>query len=107
MADPWLPGWKAIANYCGLSVRTVQRQHERYGMPVRRLPEGKPIAIKYELDGWLSGMNTKAQYRIFAEIRRLVEETRAEADEMAHDRAELVRNILNRFDKLIKKVDGA
>lgn len=51
-----LSGWKDIANYMGMGVRTVQR-HERYlALPVRR-PAGKPrgsvVATKAEIDAWV------------------------------------------------------
>ena len=53
----FLSGWKAIANYLGKGVRTVQRYERELGLPIRR-PAGKPmgsvIATKAELDGWVN-----------------------------------------------------
>lgn len=56
--DEVLNSWKEIAVYLGRGVRTVQRWEIDLGLPVRR-PRGKPrsavIALKAELDSWLTG----------------------------------------------------
>ena len=53
-----LNSWKEIAVYLGRGIRTVQRWEIDLGLPVRR-PRGKArsavIALKAELDSWLSG----------------------------------------------------
>lgn len=53
-----LNSWKEVAVYLGRGVRTVQRWELDLGLPVRR-PRGKPrsavIALKAELDSWLTG----------------------------------------------------
>ena len=49
----WLIGWKAIAERCGLSIKTTKEYHKRYGMPVRRGPRNKPIGIWEEITAWL------------------------------------------------------
>lgn len=53
-----LNSWKEIAVYLGRGIRTVQRWEIDLGLPVRR-PRGKPrsavIALKAELDSWLTG----------------------------------------------------
>ena len=51
-----LTGWKEIANYLGLGVRTVQR-YERLGLPIRRPTEksrGAVMAIPSEIEGWIA-----------------------------------------------------
>lgn len=48
-------GWKDIARYMGMAVRTVQR-YEHYGLPIRRPTskvKGFVIATKAELDAWI------------------------------------------------------
>lgn len=54
-----LSGWKAIANYLGAGVRTVQRYERELRLPIYR-PAGKSIsrvtAIKHELDRWAKGV---------------------------------------------------
>ena len=55
----WLTGWKAIANYIDTSVKTAKKYHKKYGMPVRRGPTNKPIALQEELDQWLVGFGKK------------------------------------------------
>jgi len=49
-------GWKAIANYLGRGVRTVQRYEREVRLPIHR-PKGKSagsvIATKAELDDWV------------------------------------------------------
>lgn len=50
-------GWKAIAAYLGMGVRTVQRYEREVGLPVRRLLRGKQgsvLATKSELDAWIN-----------------------------------------------------
>lgn len=53
-----LSGWKAIANYLGSGVRSVQRYERELGLPIYR-PAGKPksrvTAVKAELDRWSRG----------------------------------------------------
>ena len=49
----WLTGWKAIAGYMGLSVKTCKVWRKEYGLPVRSLPGGKPVCLPGELDLWL------------------------------------------------------
>ena len=47
--------WKEIANHLGMSVRTVQRWEERYGLPVRRFNRSRrtPVmAFADEIDLW-------------------------------------------------------
>jgi len=46
--------WKEIADYLGVSVRTVQAWERTYGLPVQRLPGKRPRvwADPKELDAW-------------------------------------------------------
>ena len=64
----WLRGWKDIAAYCGgLAVNTVRKYYKQYGMPIHRLPGGKPVALPSELDLWLIEMNASARRRVKGE----------------------------------------
>ena len=47
-----ITGWKKIASFFGVSVRTAKRYHSRFSMPVRNWPGGRPWAIPYELIKW-------------------------------------------------------
>jgi len=50
-----LSSWKEIADYFGVSVRTVQHWEEERGLPVRRLPgggRGRVFARISELEEW-------------------------------------------------------
>jgi hypothetical protein len=47
-----LSGWKRIASFLGVSVRTARRYAKRYYMPVRNWPGGRPWAIPNELVRW-------------------------------------------------------
>ena len=53
----FLGGWKQIANYLGMGVRTVQRYEREQGLPIHR-PAGKSagsvVATKAELDRWVT-----------------------------------------------------
>src|SRR5580704_18049886 len=51
-----LDSWKAIADYLGLEVRSVQRWESERGLPVHRVPgekRGRVFAFTSELDAWL------------------------------------------------------
>ncbi len=51
-----LDSWKAIADYLGLEVRSVQRWEAERGLPVHRVPgerRGRVFAYTGELDEWL------------------------------------------------------
>ena len=47
-----LTGWKRIASFLDVSVRTVKRYAKRYNMPIRNWPGGRPWAIPDELLRW-------------------------------------------------------
>jgi hypothetical protein len=59
-------GWKQIAGYIGVGVRTVQRYERYMGFPVRR-PGGKSagavIARKAEIDGWIASCPVRSDSR--------------------------------------------
>ena len=48
----WLSGWKIIAEYCGVTVQTVQKYAEEKGLPVNKIGN-KVFALPGDLDGWL------------------------------------------------------
>jgi hypothetical protein len=56
-----LSGWKEIANYLGMAIRTVQRYEGDRGLPIYRPGghSGGVIATKNDLDGWASGGPTQ------------------------------------------------
>jgi len=62
----FLSGWKEIASYLGMGVRTVQRYEREMGLPIHR-PTGKSrgtvIATKAELDRWLIAGATQINSR--------------------------------------------
>lgn len=57
-ADDQLHGWKDIARYLGVEVRTAQR-HERRGLPIRRNHSvgGRVYAVKAEMQAWRDGFS--------------------------------------------------
>jgi hypothetical protein len=50
-----LHGWKEISTFVGKGLRTVQRWEKQYGLPVRRLGDGRDIvfASRREIEDWL------------------------------------------------------
>ena len=54
---PELRGWKEIAAYLGVTVRTAQNWERDIDLPIRRLPggHGRVYCIVEEIDGWKSG----------------------------------------------------
>ena len=56
MDDRRLHGWKGIGAHLGVSVRTAERWHDQWGLPVHRatLRERSNVwAVTAELDAWL------------------------------------------------------
>lgn len=47
-----LRGWKEIAGYMAVSVRTVRRWTRSHGLPVRQGGHGHVVAMASELDAW-------------------------------------------------------
>lgn len=73
-----LCGWKEIAEYMHLTVRTAQRW-QRVGLPVRRAYESQRspvLAAQHELEQWLSMRETRRRRRPSESQRRLVSEFR-------------------------------
>jgi Tol biopolymer transport system component len=60
VSEETLNSWKAIANYLGRTVRTVQRWEQSDGLPVRRIQHdaGSSVyAFRHEIDAWLTRRN--------------------------------------------------
>lgn len=51
----WAMGWKQIGEYINRTAQTAKRYYKKYGMPIRRDPSGKPMALLSEIDEWLIG----------------------------------------------------
>jgi tetratricopeptide (TPR) repeat protein len=53
-----LDSWKAIAEFLGRSLRTVQRWHDLNGLPVHHFGghKGSVFAYEEEIDSWLAGL---------------------------------------------------
>ena len=54
--SPVLTGWKEIAKYLGMGIRTVQRYEQGQGLPIHRPCQnlkGPVLAVKSELDEWV------------------------------------------------------
>ena len=57
-----LSGWKEIASYLGMGVRTVQRYERELGLPIHRPAghsRGAVIGVKAEIDGWINTTPTQ------------------------------------------------
>jgi len=91
-----LCGWKRIATYLDMSVRSVQRYEKEQDLPVRRAigkSRGAVMATMAEMDGWVS---TRAAQRDSAwgerELLVGVEELRAGVNRM-HDLLEQLQQL--------------
>jgi hypothetical protein len=47
-----ISGWRGIAKFLDVSIRTAQRYAKKYYMPVRNWPGGRPWVIPAELIEW-------------------------------------------------------
>lgn len=66
-----LDSWKAIADYLGRDVRTVQRWEKEEGLPVHRLPHkkrGSVFAYKSEVDLWYARAISRCEDRQAEEL---------------------------------------
>lgn len=96
-----LSGWKAIAQYLGRGVRTVQRYERESGLPVRRVAgktTGSVIATTAELDAWVQAMPLGESFILrretpddaaLANVKKSLAEHRRLREEMTALRAEL------------------
>lgn len=60
-------GWKSIAQYLGMGVRTVQRYEGQLGLPIRRpagRTRGSVVATKSELDAWVAASPIREAFRL-------------------------------------------
>ncbi|MDD3092184.1 MAG: hypothetical protein PHG80_11215 [Methanoregulaceae archaeon] len=53
MEIEWCVGRKNIMNFLGLSTWNAVKFLKREGLPVRYLPNGKPVLIQHEATEWL------------------------------------------------------
>jgi hypothetical protein len=118
--SPALMGWKDIAQYLNMSIRTVQRYECEQELPIRRPAggaRGKVIAMKAELDQWLAG-RPKRKASCSPEQSALLPDSKWAAlqagmsrmgelrKEMSQHRAEM-RAALNSLHSSIRVVDAA
>lgn len=104
MEPPFLIGWKNIAHYVGMAVRTVQRYETDRSLPVRRMlgktHGGLVVATKTDLNTWIgerqSGRSLAAAELATERPSDGVSEIKKVRAEIAILRAE-VRNILQRL----------
>lgn len=94
-----LDSWKAIAEFLGRSLRTVQRWHELNGLPVHHFggSKGSVFAYEEEIDEWLAGL---AEYSGISHLkakeeqgaaRRVSQELTAIADKLWETRS--IKNV--------------
>ena len=103
LASKMLSGWKNIATYLGVGVRTVQRYEQEHGLPVRR-PAGRRrggvMATTFELDAWVAASPMQecfhlnkalldSQERDMSAFKRRLDEMRTLRDQMVELRSEL------------------
>ena len=55
--EGWLVGWKHIAKYLDVSVRTAKRWYCNYGVPLFRGPGNRVVGLPALLDGWIIEAN--------------------------------------------------
>ena len=85
-----LHGWKELANYIELGVRTIQRYERVSGLPVRRIDgrsRGSILAFADEVDAWLTARTQpapagEAQTTLLAQLQQEVWKLRAENEEL-------------------------
>jgi TolB-like protein/Tfp pilus assembly protein PilF len=74
-----LDSWKAIANYLGREVRTVQLWEKREGLPVHRhfhTKQGSLFAFRSELDAWRRGVSGDSQLEAAVSVTAIRERPR-------------------------------
>lgn len=55
-----LKGWKTIAEYLGMAIRTVQRYEHDLQLPIQRTSRKSSVFVtKAELDAWVSSLPTR------------------------------------------------
>ena len=99
-------GWKSIAHYLGIGVRTAQRYERGMGLPIRRPcghPAGSVVAVKADLDSWvqsspigrepLDASQRARREQLSAELAKRLQERAHLHDEMMALRKELKANI--------------
>lgn len=104
MCDMILSGWKAVADYMGCGVRTVQRW-ERKGFPVHRpVPSRRShvVARSEEIDHWIRYSASRARARhsgsdllsSLAKARKLLHEVKLAREELHLKMAALRKELL-------------
>ncbi len=114
-AKKFLNGWKEIATYLGLGVRTVQRYERELSLPVRR-PSGRMrgavIANCLELQQWMFGSPRRRQngghHIVLENLRASVAENhrlRLETEQLRDSLQTSIETLQRTIDKQCKR-DG-
>ncbi len=54
-------GWKEIAGFIGVCIKTARAYHFRMGMPILRTPTGRPVVTASMYLAWLTLINSGPQ----------------------------------------------
>lgn len=112
----FLSGWKEIANFMGMGVRTVQRYEQDMGLPVRR-PVGKTrgsvVAVRAEIDGWVKASPIREVFQLRQQsdvystdaLHQGISELTALREQMSLLRAEL-RGSVTRLQNNVRLLQG-
>jgi len=106
-----LDSWKAIADFLGRSLRTVQRWHDLNGLPVHHFggQKGSVFAYEEEIDAWLArladggGIDRIRTSEKFQEAQRTSRELSMSADRMWEMRS--VKNIATISDLYLRAIE--
>jgi hypothetical protein len=106
-----LSGWRDIANYLGIDVRTVQRYEREFGLPILRPPgkaQGTVLAARSELDTWAAGrLSGRSRSPIAAAIPQpfvSLKQRIAEMDELSKRIKRQRLEILEMFSETFQRI---
>jgi len=96
MGNERLDSWKAVSKYLDRGLRTVQRWHVEYGMPVRRISgsTGAIFAFTGELDAWLKSRSETVDLKPFRD---------SESNQLDQDRASELTQVGKRMWRQISE----
>jgi hypothetical protein len=88
--ERWIRGWAGIRRFVGLGSGAVLNLAQKYGFPLHKLPNGDPIIITSEVNGWLrtfSELSSPFRMRKLSGAAKIVSEGGTTANDVMNQRA--------------------